>query len=186
MEMSILQVHRIVLIGLLLPMFLFPGCESKDIAPFKNGDYFEYQLLNKGYLKRYQIESNEEGRLKITWRTGVDSEPVELIVDQTGKIVETPTYPKGSLGHDLFYGRQITLWLPKNKRTIGEHVYFADFIDKNIVIEEREWKRWSVWVTKHSNVFGWQENYFDKRTGFFVGSDSAGDVYVLKDSNYEL
>jgi len=167
-------------------MYLLPGCESKDIAPFQNGDYFEYTKQGKGYVNRYQIENKEKGKFKITWRTGADSEPIELIVDRTGKIIETPTYPQGSLGYDLFYKRQIRLWLPTNKRMIGERVNFADFIDRNIVTEEKVWKKWDVCVTKHSNMFGWQENYFDKETGFLVGSDAEGDVYILSDSSREL
>ena len=83
--MGIAKVQRIIFIVLLCPMYLLLGCESKDIVPFQNGDYFEYTKLDKGYVNRYQIESKEKGQFKITWRTGADSEPIELIVDRTGR-----------------------------------------------------------------------------------------------------
>ena len=184
--MNIIQVFPILCIAFTFISFnLIPGCSPKEIAPFNNGDFFEYQQSNKDYKKLYQIEKSEDGMFKITWRHG-RLEPDEFIVDQTGKIIETPSYSEGSLARDLFYERQIILWLPASKRKIGEAIHFCDFIGTNVVTAERKWQKWDVWVARHSNVFGWQENYFDKETGFLVGSQSAGDdLYILTDSSVE-
>jgi hypothetical protein len=172
---------------LLVPVsaVLLPGCGSRDPAPFRSGDFFEYRQPGKDYGSRYQVEGIDEKTLRVVWRIG-SSPPVELIIDGAGEIVETPTYPEGSLGRDLFHGRQLNLWLPTEKKKVGEQVYFCDFLARSDVSGEKKWKEWDVWVTRHSNVFGWQENYYDKETGFLVGSrDSGGDIRILTDSSVE-
>lgn len=185
--MSRIKASRILIVTVILFSFnLLYGCGSQDTVPFNHGDYFEYMKADKGYKKIYRIDKGEDEMFRITWEAGV-SDPDEFIVDRRGKIVETPSYVEGSLAKDLFYERQMILWLPTSKRKVGEEVYFCDFLGKNAVIEERKWKKWDVWVARHSNVFGWQENYFDKETGFLVGSQTEeGDSYVLYDTNVEM
>ncbi len=164
---------------------LIIGCETKEIAPFKDGDSLEYKRIAGGpasitYI--YRIAKEKGKRFTVTWgskRDMADGETTTVVIDGTGKIVETP-FPEGSLGKDLFDGRQIKLWLAPVKRKVGERIYFADFIAKHQITKETKWKLWDVWVSRHSNVFGWYEMYFDKQTGFLVGHKSAtGDIFVL-------
>ena len=182
--------------SLLFLLTLCFECEPQDKIPFKEGDFFKYQIDHPKELYRvYTIERIEDGKWRVS--EDADGEPgrrhlVEFITDINGKITKVA----GNLFMpEEFIGKQIGLWLPYNKRKKGETIFFDNKTVNFIILERKwKWKKWDVWVaeyTKEFEMFGEKRKergrlYFDKKTGFLVGKEFSLHRSTLKDTNVDM
>jgi len=198
---------RKVILTILLLTFPLVCCAQNSI-PLKNGNFFKYKLLvmdnEQEYFEIYNIEKIGNEEYKVIWNEEDYSKDkplrplAEFIINKNGKIIKVTSYeiyfsdfPKNYLG------RQITFWLPYDKRKIGATIPFAGFEKEMVIISEKKWKIWDVWVTEYKNITDMSgdkvkeqtEMYFDKKTGFRVGAEFLhlrGFSYILKDTNVDI
>lgn len=166
--------------------FVSAGCSKTEKIPLKDGSYFIY-TDEQNDIQRFKIRDLGDNKFEVSWR--IESEDYKptfsrVIIDSSGKVIDTPTFEKGSLGRDLYLGRQIKLWLPSDKRAVGKEVDICDYIGANEIKEKKTWRKWNVFVAQHGD----SRLYFDSKTGFLVGSEgttSNASRLVLTGTNVE-
>ncbi len=155
---------------------MFTGCSSKkDQMPLKDGLYLEYAAhasetgIETDTLIRIEFDTSDSGYL-----VSIEDEEqfIEVWIDKYGYTEDGYLMRMGLAG-------DIHVWIPPKKRKVGEKV------DLSEITKEIKWKQWDVYVMKYfeGSVLGEFENYYDKQTGFLVGSkyeikSQSGDINI--------
>ncbi len=168
---------QILTAALVILALMFAGCSSKknDEMPFKDGLYLEYAAhaadsgIETDSLIRIEFETSGDGYL-----VSIDDEEqfIEVWIDKYG-ITEDGYLLRMGLAGDIH------VWIPPEKRKVGAKVELSE------ITREIQWKQWDVYVMKYfeGSVLGEFENYYDKQTGFLVGSkfdikSQSGDIII--------
>ena len=112
------------------------------------------------------------------------SHTCEIWVDIYGRIIKhgEPGEKFKSIFKGQFVGRHIRLWLPENKRMVGETFYIEGVPKPHEVKEQKQWERWSVLVVSYGSDF---QKYYYVKTGFLVGEYNEGEITMLVDTNID-
>lgn len=162
--------------ALALACSLLAGCgDSEEPAPLADGQYLRYEWGIGADAVAVEVKVRKDGdehfRLEIR-AEGEDEEkpPTTIRVDRFFKTDE------GKLARLIDH----PLWLPPAQRESGTPV--VD--DGSIAIgkKTKTWNGWNVLVASGGAVLGTVEWYFDKDTGFLVGTytESMGSAMMLR------
>ncbi len=150
----------------LLAIFLFLifiGCAKyKEEAPFEDGMYFEYRYgtLNK----TYNINHLDDNNFKIVETDSfykATEGKLEMLVDSYGKVYECRK--------KRYKGKFSPIWIPVHDMEIGDEYDKRERVDR---IDK--WEKWEVLVIK--DIPTGAENYYELKTGYFVGSEARSLV----------
>ncbi len=166
--------RNISLAGLTLAgALLSSGCGADEEAPLTDGLHLKYRWSVVGSVVSVDIRVNKVDEdhflLNIEAEKDGEAEQTALQVDRFFKT------EKGELAS--FAGQP--LWLPASRRKKG----VAVVADGSITMrKERAWDRWNVWAAGGGAVLGTVEWYYERDTGFLVGSraESMGSGMHLK------
>jgi hypothetical protein len=159
-------------------MVILNNCtDYQERVNFFDGAYFKYDLGGK-FERIYNIKNISEEQFKVTEtnkRGFLSDKTEEIFVDIYGKVYKS-TYSgvKGTFS---------PIWLPTHEMKIGETLNYLEG-DKYLVSENKKWEKWDVLVVKNIS-FGY-ERYYEKNTGYWVGSSSNDSKFILINTNADI
>jgi len=157
--------YHIILI--ILSQLIFVYCsENKELAPFLDGDAFEYKSNNIRVL--YKVHTHDDGTFKIT-----KTEKYRALQDKIEEFFLNPYGIVYKSTLDKYKGNFSPLWIPINTINIG------DTFNSGYSAERKtRWKHWEVIVIKNPRVN--EERFYEVNTGYFVGlRGNVGRSYNL-------
>jgi hypothetical protein len=163
---------------LLFSFLLTTGCQkkNKEMAPFFDGLYFKYEVSatsgnSEDVFKVKKMNGGYEVILDEFYGSHNVGEIVKNIVDLYGVIKEKPIRARKASKRTKkikwLKGRRICIWIPLEEIKIGSK--FETSLGNYRVIEQKNWEDWKVWMLKDGSG---NESYYDRGTGFLVGSKS--------------
>lgn len=159
--------------GICLCIFLV-GCTKYDEpAPFFDGLFLEYMVIENRTIYKFEGLGNREFKItEISKSKALGDDVEELFVDIYGKVYES--------SFKDYEGGFSPIWIPTIQMEIGDR-----FNKGYTVLRKDRWKQWDVLVIK--NPLFDEEKYFDINSGYWVGAVGKGSVArysaVLIDTN---
>ncbi len=153
-------------------------CEIKEVAPFFDGLYLEYDVL-KTYRTRAEIRLKSEGtrqRTNITYRFESLGNKYRVTKTEVSSIL-------GKLSEDIFnvdyngkaeeLENYLEVWLPVTELNVGDAIYGTFKVDR-----KERWHEWDVSVLIDESA-PYSEWYFHTETGYLVGMKSGAGLKVV-------
>lgn len=159
-----------------LMLFFLPQCNKHtEMAPFKDGLYFEYGTNNRTD-DIYEIVAIKGGNFKIT-KTEIiitREKKRDFYVDVHGKVYKST--------RDYLKNRYFALlWAPVHEFNKG------DTFEKDFIVEgEERWRRWNTVVLRNISSDLKGKWHFEKNTGYLVGFELPSGDYVLMETNADI
>ena len=149
------------------------GCGSEEEAPLADGLHLRYQwnFVGDVLFVDVTVKKVDDEHFLLEIKTEKDGETGEAEV-RVDRFFKTESGELAGLAEQPF-------WLPSSKRKKGAEVVADGSISMR---KERKWDRWNVWMAGGGAVIGTVNWYFEKETGFLVGSyaESMGSGISLK------
>jgi len=173
MNSKCIPVKALLFGGMIFLLGCSNGGKSVDIAPFSDGMYLKYKIVNRhGSIETYNFEMQFEQIDNNTF-------DVKILFSEIGGIpqsYEVKLDKSAITDEDFNYFFDGRFWIPVNRTKKGKK--FREKISDRIVEywiveEETQWKGWDVWVLIKDAGASKYYRYFEKNTGFKVGEENS-------------
>ncbi len=143
-------------------------CETKEVAPFFDGLYLEYDVL-KTYKSSADIQLKSDGtkeRTNITYRfESLDGKyrvtKTEVSSNQRKSSEDIFTVESNGKAEELY--NYLEIWLPIKELNVGDVVYGSFKVER-----KEKWHDWDVSVLI-DELLQHGERYYHTETGYLVG-----------------
>ena len=154
--------------------------------PFFDDMYLKYEAVDSCVEKEYQITHSSDGKFHVKALESCDGKKLILdsgknfIIDEYGKILKS--------SDDRLVGKWIDIWIPPLE--LDGNKVPPSFGEKDAEVEVSDWMGWDALEIK--STFLPVSVYYDRATGFMVGSHSGAMpgvgpmTTVLSDTNIDI